>query len=276
MVEFIDNFEDLKKREELIKQQNKLSISDYFQNNIGAYLDYYQTSRNKRKACLLIITPQQSIFALVGRNHEDTANIILNNIFNIEIQSDFDGDGDSYELTDVVNNIQLGNIYIRIWDTDLRTRKQPFFEKIFSKLPLFKKIFLKESCGIFIYVPKKYNQYQIDELRNTLEEINNYIKYFKEIDVFLSHYIDDNNPKIYSDEKDSKHKLSDFLDKNNGEANNYVDDITPNPCEKIIVKTCKNNPRKSVVPLYNISNPALRQSEKENIHTNSENNTINR
>lgn len=124
MYQFIENVKDKIKRMELIIEQNKLTIEDYFNKNVGSYMDFYQKDRYRQKACLKIITPQQSIFALVGESHNYTASSILDTVFDGALQKE---DG-SMALKDINNNMELGNIYIRICDTDIKSGKKIFFQ----------------------------------------------------------------------------------------------------------------------------------------------------
>ena len=81
MYQFIENVKDKIKRMELIIEQNKLTLEDYFNKKTGSYKDFYQKDRYRQKACLKIITPQQKIFALVGISHNNTASSILDTVF---------------------------------------------------------------------------------------------------------------------------------------------------------------------------------------------------
>ena len=218
MYNFIEEIKDSEKRKELIKEQNKISFDDYFNKRLGPYLDYYQ--RVRQKCCIKIITPQQSIFSLVGASHERTCNSVLDIAFNGEFQRK---EGEK-ELKDIKNNMKLGNIYIKMYDSDVSTSKKGFFKKMFSDLWSY----------VLIMVPENFNQYQIDELRKTISEIKKYDKNFKTLDIGIMHYLDyklnDKNP--YPVEKIQK-----FLDETNGDANKYIKELEFNPNEQVIVDT---------------------------------------
>lgn len=233
MYKFIENIKDKIKRIELIIEQNKLTFEDYFNKKTGSYKEFYQKDRYRQKACLKIITPQQSIFALVGESHNNTANSILDVVFD----GDFQRDDGSTALKDVKNNMELGNIYIKICDTDVKSGKQTFISKLLSDV----------WCNVSIYVPETFNQYQIDELRKSIEEIKKYKGYFKSQNFYLKHYIkyaDNENDILKKEYEDDEIYL--FLDKDKGEANNYIRRIIPNPKEKIIADILKNNLRNSL------------------------------
>ena len=233
MYKFIENIKDKIKRIELIIEQNKLTFEDYFNKKTGSYKEFYQKDRYRQKACLKIITPQQSIFALVGESHNNTANSILDVVFD----GDFQRDDGSTALKDVKNNMELGNIYIKICDTDVKSGKQTFISKLLSDV----------WCNVSIYVPETFNQYQIDELRKSIEEIKKYKGYFKSQNFYLKHYIkyaDNENDILKKEYEDDEIYL--FLDKDKGEANNYIRRIIPNPKEKIIADIFKNNLRNSL------------------------------
>ena len=233
MYKSIENIKDKIKRIELIIEQNKLTFEDYFNKKTGSYKEFYQKDRYRQKACLKIITPQQSIFALVGESHNNTANSILDVVFD----GDFQRDDGSTALKDVKNNMELGNIYIKICDTDVKSGKQTFISKLLSDV----------WCNVSIYVPETFNQYQIDELRKSIEEIKKYKGYFKSQNFYLKHYIkyaDNENDILKKEYEDDEIYL--FLDKDKGEANNYIRRIIPNPKEKIIADIFKNNLRKSL------------------------------
>lgn len=233
MYKFIESIKDKIKRIELIIEQNKLTFEDYFNKKTGSYKEFYQKDRYRQKACLKIITPQQSIFALVGESHNNTANSILDVVFD----GDFQRDDGSTALKDVKNNMELGNIYIKICDTDVKSGKQTFISKLLSDV----------WCNVSIYVPETFNQYQIDELRKSIEEIKKYKGYFKSQNFYLKHYIkyaDNENDILKKEYEDDEIYL--FLDKDKGEANNYIRRIIPNPKEKIIADIFKNNLRNSL------------------------------
>ena len=233
MYKFIESIKDKIKRIELIIEQNKLTFEDYFNKKTGSYKDFYQKDRYRQKACLKIITPQQSIFALVGESHNNTANSILDVVFD----GDFQRDDGSTALKDVKNNMELGNIYIKICDTDVKSGKQTFISKLLSDV----------WCNVSIYVPETFNQYQIDELRKSIEEIKKYKGYFKSQNFYLKHYIkyaDNENDILKKEYEDDEIYL--FLDKDKGEANNYIRRIIPNPKEKIIADIFKNDLRNSL------------------------------
>ena len=240
MYQFIENIKDKIKRIELIIEQNKLTFEEYFNKKTGSYKEFYQNDRYKQKACLKIITPQQSIFALVGKSHNSTANSILDAIFD----GDFQRENDSIALTDIKNNIELGNIYIRICDTDVKSGKQTFISKLLSDV----------WCNVSIYVPETFNQYQINELRKSIEEIKEFNGYFKTQNFFLRHYNNENSTlkKDYEDDE-----IYDFLDKDKGVANNYIRRIIPNSKEIIIAEIFKNN-------LRNVSTSSIRRSNSKN------------
>ena len=230
MFQFIENIKDKSKRINLIKEQNKLTLEDYFEKRTGSYKDFYQKDRYKQKACLKIITPQQSIFALVGVSHNNTANSILDAVFDGVPQKE-DGNG---TLSAKNNNMELGNIYIMICDTDIKSGKQNFFSKRL----------LDTWCNVTIYVPEVFNQYQIDELGKSIEEINKFKKHFKSRNFFLRHYIkyDDNDSNIQKKEYEDD-EIYLFLDKDKGEANDYIRKVSPNPKEIILADLLKNNLR---------------------------------
>lgn len=237
MFQFIENVKDKIKRMELIIEQNKLTIEDYFNKNIGSYMDFYQKDRYRQKACLKIITPQQSIFALAGESHNYTASSILDTVFDGVLQKE---DG-SMALKDINNNMKLGNIYIRICDTDIKSRKQNFFSNLMSKL------MSDVWCNVTIFVPEVFNQYQIDELIKSIEEVKKFKKNFNSQNFTLRHYIkysDTENETQKKDYEDDEMYL--FLDKDKGEANNYIRKIIPNPQEKIIADVLKNSLRNNL------------------------------
>ena len=118
MYNFIEEIQDKSKKMELIKEQNKISFDDYFNKKLGDYLNYYQ--RVGQKCCIKIITPQQSIFSLVGPGHEKTCNSVLDVAFNGDFQRK---DGEK-KLNDSENNMKLGNIYIKMYDSDVSTQKR--------------------------------------------------------------------------------------------------------------------------------------------------------
>ena len=229
MYQFIENIKDKIKRIELIKEQNKLTIEDYFNKNTGSYKEFYQKDRYRQKACLKIITPQQSIFALVGESHNNTANSILDTVFDGALQRE--------DVKAIKNNMELGNIYIKIWDTDIKSGNQNFFSKLMSDV----------WCNVCIYVPETINQYQIDELRKSIEEIKKFKGYFNSQNFSLIHYIKyaDNDSDILKKEYEDD-EIYLFLNKDKGEANNYIRRILPNPKEKIIADIFKNDLRNSL------------------------------
>jgi len=229
MYQFIENVKDKIKRMELIIEQNKLTIEDYFNKNVGSYMDFYQKDRYRQKACLKIITPQQSIFALVGERHSYTASSILDTVFDGALQKEDD--------SHINNNMKLGNIYIIICDTDIKSGMQNFFSKKFSDV----------WCNVTIYVPETFNQYQIDELRKSIEEVKKFKKNFNSQIFTLRHYIkySDNDSDIQKKDYEDD-KIYNFLDKDKGEANNYIRNIIPNPKEKIIADVLKNSLRNNL------------------------------
>ena len=249
MYQFIENVKDKIKRMELIIEQNKLTIEDYFNKNVGSYMDFYQKDRYRQKACLKIITPQQSIFALVGERHSYTASSILDTVFDGALQKEDD--------SHINNNMKLGNIYIIICDTDIKSGKQKFFSKLMSKLMpklisnLMSKLMLKLMsdvwCNVTIFVPEVFNQYQIDELRKSIEEVKKFKNNFNSQNFTLRHYIkysDTENETQKKDYEDDEMYL--FLDRDKGEANNYIRKIIPNPKEKIIADVLKNSLRNNL------------------------------
>ena len=255
MYKFIENIKDKIKRIELIIEQNKLTFEDYFNKKTGSYKEFYQKDRYRQKACLKIITPQQSIFALVGESHNNTANSILDVVFD----GDFQRDDGSTALKDVKNNMELGNIYIKICDTDVKSGKQTFISKLLSDV----------WCNVSIYVPETFNQYQIDELRKSIEEIKKYKGYFKSQNFYLKHYIkyaDNENDILKKEYEDDEIYL--FLDKDKGEANNYIRRIIPNPKEKIIADIFKNNLRNSLKSSIQQSNLVM---DRDNNNISSQN-----
>lgn len=257
MYKFIENIKDKIKRIELIIEQNKLTFEDYFNKKTGSYKEFYQKDRYRQKACLKIITPQQSIFALVGESHNNTANSILDVVFD----GDFQRDDGSTALKDVKNNMELGNIYIKICDTDVKSGKQTFISKLLSDV----------WCNVSIYVPETFNQYQIDELRKSIEEIKKYKGYFKSQNFYLKHYIkyaDNENDILKKEYEDDEIYLFLDKDKDKGEANNYIRRIIPNPKEKIIADIFKNNLRNSLKSSIQQSNLVM---DRDNNNISSQN-----
>lgn len=255
MYKFIENIKDKIKRIELIIEQNKLTFEDYFNKKTGSYKEFYQKDRYRQKACLKIITPQQSIFALVGESHNNTANSILDVVFD----GDFQRDDGSTALKDVKNNMELGNIYIKICDTDVKSGKQTFISKLLSDV----------WCNVSIYVPETFNQYQIDELRKSIEEIKKYKGYFKSQNFYLKHYIkyaDNENDILKKEYEDDEIYL--FLDKDKGESYNYIRRILPNSKEKIMADIFKNNLRNSLKSSIQQSNLVM---DRDNNNISSQN-----
>ena len=229
MYNFIEEIQDKAKRVELIREQNKISFDDYFNKKLGPYLDYYQ--RVGQKCCIKIITPQQSIFSLVGPSHDKTCNSVLDVAFNGDFQRK---DGEK-KLIDTENNMKLGNIYIKMYDCDVSTQKRNFPKNIFSD---FKKLFSDSFSYVSIMVPENFNQYQIDELRKTIDEINKYDKFFKTQDIGIIHYLDKKleDKKLYPLEEIEK-----FINETNGDANKFIKEVEINPNEQVIVDTRNQN-----------------------------------
>lgn len=252
MYQFIENVKDKIKRMELIIEQNKLTLEDYFNKKTGSYKDFYQKDRYRQKACLKIITPQQKIFALVGTSHNNTASSILDTVFDGALQRE----DDSGTLKDINNNMKLGNIYIRICDTDVKLGKQTFFSKLMSDV----------WCNVCIYVPETINQYQIDELRKSIEEIKKFKGYFNSQNFSLRHYIkySDNDSDIQKKDYEED-EIYLFLDKDTGKANNYIRKIIPNPKEKILADFLKNNLRNDLKNYIQQSNLVTDRDNNNNI-----------
>ena len=257
MYNFIEGIKDKSKRKELIKEQNKISFYDYFNKNLGPYLHFYQ--RVKQKCCIKIITPQQSIFSLVGPSHEKTCNSVLDIAFN----GDFQRKEGEKQTQDMEHNMKLGNIYIKMYDSDVSTSKNGFFKKLFLDLWSY----------VIIMVPENFNQYQIDELRKTIEHIKKYDKYFKTQDIGIIHYLDyELNDKICYELEE----IQMFLDKINGDANKFIKEVEINPNEKVIVDTrnqnVNNNRTEFLDSLHNMPNKTFKSGK---IEKNEENNKEN-
>ena len=114
-------------------------------------------------------------------------------------------------------------------------------------------------------VPEYFNQYQIDELRKTIEEIKKYEKYFKTQDIGIIHYSDyELNDKIcYEFEEIQK-----FLDKINGDANKFIKEVEINPNEQVIVDTrnqnVNNNRAEFLDSLHSKPNKTVKLEQTEN------------
>ena len=166
--------------------------------------------------------------------------------------------------------MKLGNIYIKMYDYDVSTQKRNFLKNIFFD---FKKLFSDLFSYVLIMVPENFNQYQIDELRKTIEEIKKYDKYFKTQDIGIIHYLDyELNDKIcYELEEIQK-----FLDKINGDANKFIKEVEINPNEKVIVDTrnqnVNNNRTEFLDSLHNMPNKTFKSGK---IEKNEENNKEN-
>ena len=243
MYNFIEGIKDESKRKELIKEQNKISFDDYFNKNLGPYLHFYQ--RVKQKCCIKIITPQQSIFSLVGPSHEKTCNSVLDIAFN----GDFQRKEGEKQTQDMEHNMKLGNIYIKMYDYDVSTQKRDFLKNIFFD---FKKLFSDLFSYVLIMVPENFNQYQ---------------------NIGIIHYLDyELNDKIcYELEEIQK-----FLDKINGDANKFIKEVEINPNEKVIVDTrnqnVNNNRTEFLDSLHNMPNKTFKSGK---IEKNEENNKEN-
>lgn len=260
MYYFIEEIKDKTKRRELIIEQNGINFNNYFKKNLGEYLNYYQ--RVGQKCCLKIITPQQSIFSVVGSSHEKTCNSILDTAFNGNFQRK---EGEK-TLNDTENNMNLGNIYIKMYDCDVSTQKKGFLKRLFSD----------SWSNVLVMVPKNFNQYQIDELRKTIKEISKYDNNFKTQDIGIMHYLDyELNDKIcYENEEIQK-----FLDETNGDANKYIKEVEINPNEEVIVETNKykkpnanNNRNKFLEDIHTENQSTTTNNKKEKIGNSLENN----
>jgi len=264
MYNFIEEIKDKAKRVELIREQNKIGLADYFNKKLGSYLDYYQ--RVGQKCCIKIITPQQSIFSLVGNSHEKTCNSVLDIAFN----GDFQRKEGEKKLIDTENNMKLGNIYIKMYDSDVSTQKRNFHKKIFFD---FKKLFSDSFSYVLIMVPENFNQYQIDELRKTIEDIKKHDKNIKTQDIGIIHYLDKEieHKKFYSLEEIEK-----FINETNGDANKFIKEVEINPNEKVIVDTrnqnVNNNRTEFLDSLHNMPNKTFKSGK---IEKNEENNKEN-
>lgn len=102
-------------------------------------------------------------------------------------------------------------------------------------------------CNVTVYVPETFNQYQIDELRKSIEEVKKFKKNFNSQIFTLRHYIkySDNDSDIQKKDYEED-EIYLFLDKDKGEANNYIRNIIPNPKEKIIADVLKNSLRNNL------------------------------
>ena len=266
MYNFIEEIQDKAKRVELIREQNKISFDDYFNKKLGPYLDYYQ--RVGQKCCIKIITPQQSIFSLVGPSHDKTCNSVLDVAFNGDFQRK---DGEK-KLIDTENNMKLGNIYIKMYDCDVSTQKRNFPKNIFSD---FKKLFSDSFSYVSIMVPENFNQYQIDELRKTIDEINKYDKFFKTQDIGIIHYLDKKleDKKLYPLEEIEK-----FINETNGDANKFIKEVEINPNEKVIVDTrnqnVNNNRTEFLDSLHNMPNKTFKSGKIEKNEENNKGNEL--
>lgn len=259
MYNFIEGIKDKSKRKELIKEQNKISFDDYFNKNLGPYLHFYQ--RVKQKCCIKIITPQQSIFSLVGPSHEKTCNSVLDIAFN----GDFQRKEGEKQTQDMEHNMKLGNIYIKMYDSDVSTSKKGFFKKMFSDLWSY----------VLIMVPENFNQYQIDELRKTIEHIKKYDKYFKTQDIGIIHYLDEGlDAKVLYLLKE----IQIFLDETNGDANKYIKELEFNPNEHVIVDTrnrnISNNREEFLENLHSESNKTVKVEQLKNKEEKDEENEL--
>ena len=248
MYNFIEEIKDKTKRRELIIEQNKISFDDYFTKKLGYYLNFYK--RFGQKCCIKIITPQQSIFSLVGHSHEKTCNSALDITFN----GDFQRKEGEKKLNDIENNMKLGNIYIKMYDSDVSTEKKSFFKRLFSDLWSY----------VLVMVPENFNQYQIDELRKAIKEIMKYDNNFKTQDIGIIHYLDAelNERKCYYIDEIQK-----FLDETTGDANKFIKEVEINPNEEVIVETNRyentNNNRNKFLENIHTQNQSTANSNNQ-------------
>ena len=114
-------------------------------------------------------------------------------------------------------------------------------------------------------IPENFNQYQIDELRKTIEEIKKYDKSFKTQDIGIIHYLDENldDKKLYPLEE-----IQNFIDEKYGDANKYIREKESNTNEQVIVDTrnpkINNNRAEFLESLHSDDNEIIHSKKIEN------------
>ena len=221
MYKFIDEVINNKKElYEQIKLQNELGFDGFYKNKMLEEIPYFQ--KMDRKCSSQIITPQQSIFSLVAESHEKICNMVLEAVY----KRNFQRTKNSIRLNNIENNMKLGNIYINTYDSDTVLKKS-FLDNIFNK----------PWNVVSIFVPQYINEFQLDELRKTINTVKKYDKIFKNNNIRIIHFLNDkmNEQKSYIQDD-----ITRFLNKSCGEILKYVKEVQIDPDEEIIVNTCKN------------------------------------
>ena len=159
-----------------------------------------------------------------------------------------------------------------MYDCDVSTQKRNFPKNIFSD---FKKLFSDSFSYVSIMVPENFNQYQIDELRKTIDEINKYDKFFKTQDIGIIHYLDKKleDKKLYPLEEIEK-----FINETNGDANKFIKEVEINPNEQVIVDTrnqnVNNNRTEFLDSLHNMPNKTFKSGKIEKNEENNKGNEL--
>ena len=217
MYKFIDEIKDKKERIEQILLQTSEGFDGYFNKCMIQDLHLYQEI--PRKSCFKIITPQQSVMAYAKESHERVCNAVLETMYKINFQ------GKDYKTknNDLENNIKLGNIYIKIHDTNTSLKEDSKKEDI-----------PQETSFVYIFIPEFFNKYQFEELKKSILTIKKYDERYIKQAYAIIHYIDfeidDRN--CYVDDK-----IYDFLGdyKNPGIAQKYIKDVPILSEENILI-----------------------------------------
>lgn len=217
MYKFIDEIKDENERIKQIRLQSSKGFDGYFNKCMIQDLLLYQELL--QKCCFKIITPEQSVLAYAKESHERVCNTVLEAIY----KRDFQRKTDKIKYNDVENNMKLGNIYIKIHDTDISLNDN-------SK----KRSRPDDSSLVYIFIPKNFNKYQFEELKKSISTIKKYDDNFIKQAYGIIHYLDyDLDERVcYVD-----NGIYEFLgDKNNpGIAKDYIKDIQILPEEEIII-----------------------------------------
>jgi len=124
----------INKEEELEKQiveQTKLGFLGYYLKKMFRNgMTYYKGQNIEEKKALQIITPQQSLFALVRDRYDEVCRTLLNAMYK-------DGLDNNLRLTgnanDVISCVNLGNIYITEKDNDISLGDENLLSRLFKK-----------------------------------------------------------------------------------------------------------------------------------------------
>ena len=200
---------------EQIKRENKLGFTGYFKKN----MEYYKGLYVNEKRALQLITPKQTLFALVRSEYRSVCNTLLEIINNKKPSKPKDGTKRIEE--DIYNCMKMGIIYIREEDNDLSPE---------DKKHILGRINCRRKC--IINIPKYVSGYQSDELNKTLKILDFSSERFNPLldSLEVHHYIDENNIQITKGIKALEYIVKEL------EQAYIKDDVILNPDEQVIAE----------------------------------------